>query len=66
MSDEDHPARLREIAGRAKRAATRSLELESKASFRKIAERLSVIADEIEQKSDARGGGGSTAKPTRL
>lgn len=49
MFHPDHPARLRELAGQCRRAAAGSYELESKMSFRGIGERLSSIADEIEQ-----------------
>jgi hypothetical protein len=59
MSHRDHPARLRELVGHCRSAAHRSLELEAKTSFRTIAENLSIIADEIEQSGDPRGGGTS-------
>jgi hypothetical protein len=49
MSDPDYPTRLRELVRHCRRAANASFELDAKASFRTIAERLSTMADEIEQ-----------------
>jgi hypothetical protein len=56
MSHRDHPARLRELVRQCRRAANASFELDAKASFRTIAERLSTMADEIEQSGSPRGG----------
>jgi hypothetical protein len=57
MSYPDYPASLRELVGHCRSAAKGSFELESKVSFRRIAERLSTIADEIEQSGNPRSGG---------
>jgi hypothetical protein len=59
MSNADYPARLRELVGHCRTAAKASFELDAKTSFRMIAERLSIMADEIEQSGNPSGGGTS-------
>jgi hypothetical protein len=51
----DYPARLRELVKQARSAANAALELQSKASFRTIAEGLATIADEIERSGTLKG-----------
>jgi hypothetical protein len=55
MSHADYPGRLRELARHCGLAAKVSLELEAKTSFRTIGERLSTMADEIEQSDALKG-----------
>jgi hypothetical protein len=56
MSQADYyPTHLRELARQCRRAADASFELEAKASLRAIDERLSTMADEIEQRDALKG-----------
>jgi hypothetical protein len=57
MLNRDYPTRLRELERHCRRAAEHSYELEAKTALRTISERLSNMADEIEQSGNSRGDG---------